>query len=59
LCGKPDIHVSGVSTMKSSWIVVVSALLLAPFVLAITAFFSGLWQDTTEPPLISEEELGI
>jgi hypothetical protein len=45
--------------MKSSWIVVVSALLLAPFVLAITAFFSGLWQDTTEPPLISEEELGI
>ena len=45
--------------MKSSWIVVVSALLLAPFVLAITAFISGLWQNTTEPPLISEEELGI
>ncbi len=45
--------------MKSSWIVVVSAVLLAPVVLAITAFFSGLWQEAAEAPLINEEELGI
>ena len=45
--------------MRFSFVYVVSALLVAPLVIALTAFFSGLWQHTAEPPLLNEEELGI
>lgn len=38
---------------------VLSGVLLAPLALAVTAFFSGLWQSTAEPHLLNEEELGI
>ncbi|MFP6647039.1 MAG: hypothetical protein VCF24_26275 [Candidatus Latescibacterota bacterium] len=43
--------------MKSS-VVVIVALVLAPLALALTAFFSGLRQSSTEPGY-REEELGI
>jgi hypothetical protein len=43
----------------TSLIFVLSGLILAPLALAVTAFFSGLWQSTAEPYVLSEEELGI
>ena len=44
--------------MKSSLLLIVAAMLAAPLALAITAFFSGLWQRRTDPPTLREEELG-
>lgn len=38
---------------------VLSGLVLAPLAVAVTAFFSGLWQHTAEPYVLSEDELGI
>ena len=32
---------------------------LAPRGVAVTAFFSGLWQNTAEPYVLNEEEFGI
>ena len=45
--------------MRSSpWLLLVPALLLAPLVLAMSAFFAGLWQSGRESYAINEEELG-
>lgn len=44
--------------MKAT-ILMLSGLVLAPLVVAVTAFFSGLWQSTAEPYVLNEEELGI
>lgn len=38
---------------------VVAAVLLAPLALALTAFFSGLWQRPKGSTNWREEELGI
>ena len=42
----------------TSLFLVLSGVLLAPLAIAVTAFFSGLWQRTAEPRFLSEEELG-
>ena len=38
---------------------IIAALLLAPLALALTAFFSGLWQVRPDSEGYREEELGI
>jgi hypothetical protein len=38
---------------------IIAALLLAPLALALTAFFSGLWQVPSDSSSYGEEELGI
>ena len=45
--------------MKSSALLLVAALLAAPLALALTAFFSGLWQRRDDVAGLPEEELGI
>lgn len=46
--------------MKATTLIfVLSGLVLAPLAVAVTAFFSGLWQSTAEPYMMNEEELGI
>ena len=45
--------------MKSSILFFVAALLAAPLALALTAFFSGLWQRPDDMAGLPEEELGI
>jgi hypothetical protein len=44
----------------SSWLYVVTAALAAPLALAVTAFFSGLWQrpSTERPVPLDERQLG-
>lgn len=44
----------------SSWLYIMSAALAAPLALAVTAFFSGLWQHPSNelPPLLEEDQLG-
>ncbi len=44
--------------MKSSWLLIVPVMLLAPLVLALSAFFAGLWQAVPEQLSIDEDELG-
>lgn len=44
--------------MKSSFLLLVAAVLAAPLALAMTAFFSGLWQHRSDLPRLPEEELG-
>ena len=45
--------------MKSTLLLVVATLLAAPLALALTAFFSGLWQRPSDRHSLREEELGI
>jgi len=44
----------------SSWFYLVTAALAAPLALAVSAFFTGLWQRSTldRPPFLEDDQLG-
>ena len=58
---RPILGINGrLFLMKATTLIfVLSGLVLAPLAVAVTAFFSGLWQSTAEPYMMNEEELGI